>query len=189
VVRPGARINRIERELLALLTAVRATGLKALHDTDWFREPELRGLFTHLGIKAVYRLADPGTGFVHYTNDGQGGAVDSLGQSVPGWVGDFLADPERADNLRKLAATSAPKREVFIVADVEGTPWGVMSYLTDISGRACAMPPNAPSLPAPVTGVWLASTYFFGDCRGVRWDGIQWSPFRSRGAGIDENDG
>ena len=184
----GAQVKPIIKELPHLVTAIRAAGLGTVREEDMYFRPELRAHFDRLGVTSAYCHGELGSGNVYFTLDGDGGAVDSLGESVPGWGGEFLVAPARADVIRKLMATTAPQREVFILADVDGAPWAVMSYLTDISGWACAMPPTAPTLPPPVTGVWLASTYFFGDCRGVHWDGARWSPFRSRGAGIDDND-
>jgi hypothetical protein len=188
IVHPSANLTRVTAGLPSLLGAVTALGIDTLHDVNVCPDPELRARINGLGIRAAYLLPGLSDGKIHYTLDGDGGAVDSLGESVPGWIGDWLANSHRADNLRKLAATTAPQREVFVIADVAGAPWSVMSYLTDIAGRGVPLPPNPPELPEPLTGVWLASTFTFGaDPRGVRWDGTRWSSFQSRGAAIDDS--
>lgn len=187
VVRPGANVKRIKNELPDLVTAINAAGLGTVHEEDLFHAPQLRAYFSRLGIMSAYRVARPGSGNVEFILDSDGGVADSTGQSVPGWIGQFLSDAARADVLRKLTQTTAPQREVFIIADLEGPPWSVMSYLTDISRRVSPIPPSAPNLPAPVTGVWLAATFSFGDWRGIRWDGTRWAVFRDRDDD-DQND-
>lgn len=71
----------------------------------------------------------------------------------------------------------------FIVIDLEGDRWSVMSYRTDILRRAAPVLPSAPVISAPVTGLWLAATFSFGDWRCIRWEGTSWSLFRNRGEG------
>lgn len=187
VLRPGAHVKRLIPELPAVVEAIGDTGLDTVHEDDLYFRPELLARFDGLGIDSVYRHREPGNGNVYFTLDGDSGAVDSFGETVPGWVGAFVADPDRADNLRKLAATTAPQREAFIIADLVGAPWGVMSYLTDIAGRGVPLPSAPPELPEPLTGVWLVSTFAFrDDARGVRWDGTRWSSFRRSGGGIDD---
>jgi hypothetical protein len=189
LVHPDANIKQIKEQAASLLTAIAAVGRDTLTSADSFREPVLCALLEALRIKRVHRSSNPaGSGKVWYVLDGDGGFVDSAGASVPGWVEEFLAADSRADVLRKLRATTAPRREVFIPVDLKGAPWGVASYLNDISRRGLVLPPGAPVLPAPVTGVWLASTMSFGESAGVRWDGAQWSSFRTRGGDIEEED-
>jgi hypothetical protein len=106
--------------------------------------------------------------------------------ALPGWIGEFLSDHRRHDVLRKLATATAPRREVFAPVTVDGAPWSVVSYLTDISSKIFRVPSAPPELPAPVTGVWVVSTMSFGESIGVRWNGATWEAFKSRGPGIDD---
>jgi hypothetical protein len=43
----------------------------------------------------------PGTGQVHWTMEGSGGAIDSEGSALPQWIEEFLCDPEQEDVLSK----------------------------------------------------------------------------------------
>lgn len=99
---------------------------------------------------------------------GSGGAVDQAGNSLPAWVGTWLSEPCREDNLRKLAASRAPRREVFVGVTLAGAPWPVLSYLI---GAVEIAPRAAPALPDPLTGVWVCPTH---GRRGVYWDGEEW---------------
>jgi len=187
LLRPGARVKRVKAELPVILTAITAAGRDTLTVArDAFYEPQLCALLGALGIQRVSRLRPDGDGKLWFLLDGDGGFTDSARESVPGWLSDFLMAEERADVLRKLTATTAPRREVFVVVDVKGAPWSVVSYLTEISPLGEPLPPAAPLLPDPVTGIWLASTLSFtSEYVGVHWDGTHWSSFQSRRDGID----
>jgi hypothetical protein len=136
----------------------------------------------------VATYGDTDRGSIQFTMEGAGGAVDSEGTSVPSWVGDFLRHPERADVLRKLDASGAPLRDVFVGVTLTGAPWSVVSYLTRISRRELCLPVEAPELPPEVTGVWLAATLSFAEALGVRWEHGSWHVFRTRGEGIDADE-
>ena len=103
--------------------------------------------------------------------EGSGGVIDSAGSALPQWIEDFLRDPEREDVLFKLRQTGAPERWVFVPVALSGAPWSVESYLT---GELETLPATEPSLPSPVTGVWVTS--IFGK-HGVRWDNAGWRLF------------
>jgi hypothetical protein len=190
VMRSTNRIDRVKRGLPDLLAQVAASGVRAVHDSDWFPDghvlADAPAQLRRLGVRTVYPFDPSGPGDIRFMLGGDAGFVDSAGESVPAWVSEFLAHPKRARVLRKLGLTDAPQREVFIPVDVRGAPWSVLTYLTDFSRHAASVPPSAPVLPQPVTGAWIASTYHFGKPRGVRWDGTRWEAFRSRGDGIDD---
>ena len=120
----------------------------------------------------------PGTGKVHWTMEGTGGFVDTVGSALPGWIEGFLSDPKREDVLFKLRQTDAEEGWVFVPVASGGAPWSVESYLTD---QFEFMLQAGPTLPSPVTGVWIAFTF---GTRGVRWDGAKWRLFRAK----DESD-
>jgi hypothetical protein len=69
--------------------------------TPLFEELESLGVVTG----SCFRL--PGTGKVSLTMTGTGGAVDTQGTAVPGWVSQFLLDPDRDDVLCKLQRSDA----------------------------------------------------------------------------------
>ena len=138
-------------------------------------------LLNGLGIDFVTCFRSSGSGEVTFAMAGQGGVIDSSGASLPGWVTAWLRAPGQNDILKKLAATTAPERHVFIPVDLHGAGWPVESYLLTWHGER-RLPSDPPDLPEPVTAVWLAST--MAD-QGVRWDGQRWSSFVARSPQID----
>jgi hypothetical protein len=128
-----------------------------------------------LDIRYVRCFRMPGTGLVQTTPEGVGGGVDSTGSALPQWIEEFLRDPKQEDVLFKLRDTSAPERWVFVPVTHGGAPWLVESYLT---GELEFLPATEPSLPSPVTGIWVASTF---GTHGVRWDSAGWRSFRISG--------
>jgi hypothetical protein len=125
-----------------------------------------------LGIQHTSCVRMPGTGQVHWTMEGSGGAIDSEGSALPQWIEEFLRDSKREDVLFKLRQTSAQERWVFVPVKLGGAPWSVESYLT---GEFESLPATGPNLPSPVTGMWVASTH---GTHGVRWDSAGWRLFR-----------
>jgi hypothetical protein len=125
-----------------------------------------------LGIQHTFCVRMPGTGQVHWTMEGSGGAIDSEGSALPQWIEEFLCDPEREDVLFKLRHTGAQERWVFVPVALGGAPWSVESYLT---GEFECLPATGSNLPSPVTGIWVASTH---GTHGVRWDSAGWRLFR-----------
>ena len=125
-----------------------------------------------LGVQCAARLRMPGTGLLHWTMEGNGGVIDSEDSALPGWIDDFLRHPDREDVLSKLGRTCAQERWVFVPIVFGGATWSVESYLT---GEFERLPAASPSLPSPVTGLWVTSTF---GTHGVRWDGTGWRLFR-----------
>jgi hypothetical protein len=107
---------------------------------------------TSLGIRNISRVRMPGTGKVHWTMEGTGGFVDTTGSSLPRWIEGFLSDPKREDVLFNLRQIVAEERWVFVPVASGGAPWPVELYLTD---QFEFMPQAGPTLPSPVTGVWM----------------------------------
>jgi len=123
----------------------------------------------------------PGTSKVSLMITGTGGAVDSQGTAVPGWVGQFLRDPAQKDVLRKLERSEAAERHAFIPVILGGAPWKVDDYFNGM-GELDQLPTEAPNLPQPVTEVWIVGE--FGQ-KGLRWNGSAWRRFEARGVGIE----
>ncbi len=113
---------------------------------------------------------------------GIGGVIDKSGSSIPEWIGDFLRKPSKRDVLSKLERSRAIERHVFVIVSFSGAPWSVESYLT---GELDNISSHVPDLPLPVTGAWIVSSM---SRKGVRWDGIAWRVFDSRGEGIEKLD-
>lgn len=186
---PGANIKGLRRTLPLLLEDLRTAGVTTHAEFEMiqWRHPMLYERARAMGVAQADQYEPYGTGMIHFTMAGTGGAVDSDGLALPGWIGEFLCDDRRSDVLLKLAKANAPQREVFVPVTMDGAPWSVVSYLTDISSKMFRVPPSTPDLPPPVTGVWVASTMSFGESLGVRWNGETWEAFKSRGPGIDDD--
>ncbi len=177
VIASGARVRTIRKRLEPLLMELEARGLHHLRADHLLRRADERlfDTFVALGIEHAWCSKEAGAGRVYLMMDGAGGAVDESGAALPPWIGEFLRDPKQADVLRKLAASGAPRREAFIIAALRGTPWPVEGYLMRDLDQ---LPPIAPDLPDPVTGVWVVSSFAFSG-RGVRWDGTAWHFFNA----------
>jgi hypothetical protein len=178
-----ARVKAIKQHVKPILERLEERGVKNMivnyqlkvHDAALFQELESLGITDAL----CYRL--PGSGKIHLTTQGQGGVVDQQGNSVPAWIGTFLRDPAQKDVLSKLEQSRATDCHVFVIVAFGGAPWSVESYLT---GGLVHVPNQVPNLPPPVTGVWIVSSWSRG--KGIRWDGITWQAFHTRGERIDD---
>jgi hypothetical protein len=182
VIRRGARVKSIRQRIASLLQELHVRGIYNLHVHHWLKRVDMP-LFNELdslGIEWIYCYSLEGTGKVHFTMPGGGGAVDETGSSVPGWISDFLRDPARADVVEKLHRSGAMGCHVFVIVSLQGAPWPVESYLT---GDHDQLPLQPPTLPTPVNEVWIV--HGLGQ-RGLRWNGEAWLWFNARGGGIED---
>ena len=179
----SARIKVIEKRLGPLLRKLEDRGLRrfSLHYVPGWRDESLLEELESLGVESGSCFRLPGTGKVILTMTGTGGAVDSQGTAVPGWVGQFLRDPARKDVLRKLQRSDAAEHHAFIIVYLGGAPWQVDDYFNSAE-ELDQLPTEAPNLPPPVTGVWIVGQ--FGR-KGLRWNGSAWRRFEARGEGIE----
>jgi hypothetical protein len=172
----GADIRKIRRHIEPILQSLEEQEISEVR-VGHLLERDDSGLLEELeslDIRYVRCFCMPGTGLVHMTPEGVGGGVDSTGNALPQWTEEFLRDPKQEDVLFKLRHTSAQERWVFVPVTFGGAPWPVWSYLT---GELDCLPATEPSLPPPVTGIWVASTF---GTHGVRWDSAGWRSFRIR---------
>lgn len=182
VIGQGARVKSIRQRIASILQDLEVRGTDKLHvdyrlkrvDMPLFNELE------SLGVEWAYCYRPEGTGRVHFTMSGTGGAVDDTGSSVPGWISDFLSAPARSDVLEKLRRSGAMSCHVFVIVSFAGAPWPVESYLT---GDLDKLPNQVPNLPPPVNEVWLV--HGFGQ-KGLRCNGRAWRSFNARGEGIED---
>jgi hypothetical protein len=175
-LKPNARIKGLAPRLEAILQGCERESVPSAVHVDWRLNRSNPRLFSALdsnGITFISWFRVAGKGKVHLTMDGIGGAVDSEGLAIPGWITAFLSDPKRADVISKLARSGAPICHAFMILDYAGAPWSVQSYL---DGELVALPPAAPRLPSPLTGAWLVST---SNTTGVRWTGTRWKQFNA----------
>lgn len=177
MIQPGTRVKRLQAPLERLLKELESRGVYEVRTQgllQW-RDPALFDELVAFGVSYASCYEPEGKGKVHLTMPGTGGTVDDEGSEVPRWIGQFLRDPIRHDVLRKLERSGAPERQVFVWATFFGVPWPVESYLT---GALSRVPAEAPDLPPPVTGVWIAPDMGY---RGVCWDGGVWRLFDAKG--------
>jgi hypothetical protein len=180
---PSARIRTIEQRLGPLLRELENRGLNEFsvaRALRW-RDSAVCEKLDSLGVTAGSCFRLPGTGKVSLMMTGTGGAVDSEGTAVPGWIGQFLRDPAQEDVLRKLERSDAAEHHAFIFVSLGGAPWEV-DYYFNFTEELDPLPAEAPNLPQPVTGVWIV-----GDLgqKGLRWNGSAWWRFEARGEGIE----
>jgi hypothetical protein len=89
----------------------------------------------------------------------------STGDALAKWLGPWVADPKRSDNLRKLANSGASERHLFIL--VPGSSLAPDSVVNLLVEPGAPLPQVAPHLPPEVTHIWAMSTWNSGD--GFRW--------------------
>ncbi len=119
---PSANMKIVRQALEGVLQQMEAVGLSEA-DRQFDEKVSPGGLedqMNAIDVLSANRFREAGSGKVHLTMPGTGGAVDSAGTSVPDWVGTFLAHPSRADVVSKLKNSGAPKAEV--AAHTAATP-------------------------------------------------------------------
>jgi hypothetical protein len=96
-----------------------------------------------------------------------GGYSPPTGDPLAIWLGEWLAQPSQAHNVRKLAASDARERHVFVlVPGFTSAPFAVIDLLIAVNAPLPTIPPV---LPSEVTHVWAMSGWSTGD-------GFRWSP-------------
>ncbi len=96
-----------------------------------------------------------------------GGYSPITGDSLAMWLSEWVPDPSRADNLRKLTRSGASERHLFVLLPgFNSAPFAVNDLLM---APNAPLPTVAPTLPAEITQVWTMSTWSSGD-------GFRWSP-------------
>jgi hypothetical protein len=169
---PTANFKRIRQELPALLQSLESQGI---HDpqpeVDWEPGPHKEAIRS-LG---VVRLAQHGTDFpgavylnVEQDPERTGGLSPTDGRPLLDWLDVWLARPDKADNIAKLAASNADERHLFLILpSFADAPFGVVDMLIRDDSP---LPDTSPDLPPGVTHLWMLSTWNFSST------GIRWSP-------------
>jgi len=169
---PTARAKRLVKELPAFLGELEGLGITEIPSQRRRQEvPEsVEGRARTLGIVSGNQSGTDFPGSIYLTIERSperaGGAVDSTGNAVPGWVRDFLLDPHQSDVLGKLARSGASERHAFIlVPGFSIAPFGVVDMLW--RDEDDVVPTTSPDLPDEVTHVWLMAFWTVGS--GLRW--------------------
>jgi hypothetical protein len=101
------------------------------------------------------------------------------------WLGEWLSEPSRVDNVQKLARSGTSERHVFVLVPGFTAPFAVTDFLA-VSGSP--LPTLSPVLPAGITDVWAMSMWLdWGD--GFRWSTDNgWSRFTKVPPPVSDND-
>jgi hypothetical protein len=169
---PNAKIWQLERDLPGLLADLQdhdamfeiVERWPQRHQLSQVRDLADRGI-VQLAPRPV-RADDETTGTIILYVEGTGGRPELDWASFDDWLFAFLTAPATADVRRKLVATGAAERHMFVGASFT-TSWPVVYALGD---DVRDLPPNPPRLPAEVTYLWLW-WYPFGRC-------LAWFPER-----------
>lgn len=143
---------------------------QASHIGD-YRDPWVERLAA-MGIESAYGVAaNPGSEGLVYVRAGTYSGRGWAREDLDNWLASFLASPQGANKIRKLAkATSAQQKHLVVVLDSFSEPgMGISLALTARRERGAAeyrVPTVAP--PEPITHLWLIPDV-------DQWDGLLWT--------------
>lgn len=180
---PQARVRRLKAELPALLRDLEERGVKEVRPG-----PEGSGQSEEaaydLGITDLYQTGTAYPGSIYPLPDPPPersvGRVPETGDPLADWLGEWIGQPEQADNLEKLRESAAAERHLFVILPgFANAPFAVISLLMQ---DHAPLPTIPPVLPPELTHVWAVSTWDKGD--GMRWAGESgWQSFLKANSG------
>jgi hypothetical protein len=169
---PSARARELDKQLPNLLHELERNGRKAIRGAKTSTDQQ-EALAGTLGvIEALQSSTDhPGSIYVmppEGSREQMGGYSPLTGDPLAVWLGEWLADPSRPDNVAKLASSEVHERHIFVlVPSFSSVPFGVMDLLATSNAPLPTVPPV---LPPAITHVWAMSMW-------IDWgDGFRWSP-------------
>ena len=160
-------------------------GLSVLQGSE---HSELYKKLLRMGVKRASQVPharDPGPEHVHrvFVSPGGGGSASGSDESVA-LLGDALSVKD--DNAKKLSASGAEQRHVFVWID-NGTPFAIARALSheppawdDASDSGLGLPSMAPQLDGAITHLWVVHER---SSRGWLWDGQTWTALEELGSG------
>jgi hypothetical protein len=170
----SAKVKSLRANLPAILRTLEEQGIRWARPEVWWEPGPYDEALRSLGVVhlfqggtdfpgSVYLIPEPGL-------ERTAGMVPTEGRPLLDWLTEWLARPDKVDNLAKLAASGADERHLFLVVPAFAeAPFAV----TDLLMRDGAPLPNdPPELPPEVTHVWVAGTWSSGS-------GMRWSPEES----------
>jgi hypothetical protein len=95
-----------------------------------------------------------------------GGVWGGTADGVPDWLTEFVNDPTRVDNIRKLDRAGAESHLAIHVSH-EGAGFNVTRGVND-DYRHGVLPADAPELPWTITDAWLSTWFATNDV--LRWN-------------------
>jgi hypothetical protein len=175
-LRPDARVKPLKAELPKFLRALEDAGVRTVRVGSVARSP----VEQRAGELGIIRASQSDTDFPgsiypmpEQTFDKTTGYAADTGDALAEWVGEWLRQSIRSDNLTKLRRSGADERHMFILlpsmADVE-------FRVTELFLRRDAPLPTAPpDLPPEITHIWVASVWASS---GMRWSPLAaWESF------------
>lgn len=176
---PTASMKRLRVDLPALLQSLESQGIREPRPDLWWEPGPHKGALRALGVAYLSQGETDHAGsiylMVEQDQERTAGVSPLDGQPLLDWLADWLARPDKADNLAKLKASNADERHLFLILpEFADAPFGVVDLLMRDDSP---LPDADPNLPPDITHIWVLSTWNFGNT-GVRWaPGAGWSRF------------
>jgi hypothetical protein len=154
----SAHIRSLTRDLLPTLTRMQLAGevfdfVSSSQDLKNHKHPDVKALgeqgVTQLGSRDV---RGEETGRILIYAEGAAGPAMHDWAAFNEWLSQYLRHPERGDVCKKLYATDAPERHVFVGLALS-TPW--LAYHT-LMTEYNTLPSEPPVVPPEITHVWAA---------------------------------
>jgi hypothetical protein len=167
----SAQARELDKHLPNLLRDLEQAGRKVI----WGSRSSTDELSARAGnlriIEALQSPTDrPGSIYVmppEGSPDQMGGYSPPTGDPLAEWLGEWPANPKRADNVHKLASADVDERHIFVV--VPGFPSVPFAVNDLLMAPGAPLPTIPPDLPTGITHVWTMSIWDSGD-------GFRWSP-------------
>jgi hypothetical protein len=178
---PSTRAKNLVRQLPGLLRGAEQAGLRTVRGNRESAD-QLASLAGRLGIIEASQgfVKQPGRIIVMPPErpEQTGGYVPDTGDPLAQWLGAWIADPSRPDNLSKLAGSGVAGRHLFVLLPgFNSAPFAVNQLLAQPNAP---LPVTPPVLPPQITHAWVMSTWDSGD--GFRWSpDTGWSRFQKAG--------
>ncbi|MFD6148767.1 MULTISPECIES: hypothetical protein [unclassified Streptomyces] len=169
----NARVKSLKARLPTVLAALEAADVSDFNGS-WGPGDEWLDQAESLGIDTAHRSPRTVTpGAIHclpaLDPEQAGGWVAETGDGFAHWVGQWLREPSRADNLSKLRRSGARERHLFVLIPMlTSAPFTAFDPLLRSPSPLPTVPPD---LPTEVSHVWGICTHGDGDA-------FHWSPSR-----------